>query len=172
MSDILTLAQARAALGWPDALHMEKNAEISDQYIPLVTENVEAWCGRMVDRTEKWVTDASSPITTPWASATIKAVHVGDVELTDWSFVAGVLTITDAQYTDGDEVTVVAGNLPVPASVVKAAQIILAHLWNADHQGVGASSGTRTAGTVPVSFAMPARAEALLNPYWHFGGFR
>jgi len=171
VADILTLAQARAALNWKADQNLDRDTELTDLYIPTVTETVTAWCGRMEDRTETWWTDSATPITTPWTSATIKAVWVGDVKLTVWDYTAGVLTVADPSYTVGDKVKVVAGSLPVPAAVVKAAQIILAHLWNADVQGRSASSVRGENEAIPAGFAMPRRAEALLNPYWHFGGF-
>ena len=172
MADILTLAQARAGLNWDPAKNLDRNAELAEDYIPTVTEHIEAWCGRMEDRTEVWRTDSPSPITTPWPSATIKAVRVGDVALTDWSFAAGVLTITDPSYTSGDQVKITAGGLPVPKSVIEAAKIILAHLWNSSAQGRGTGSGVRSEQeAIPATFVMPRRAEALLNPYRHFGGF-
>lgn len=172
MADILTLAQARAALGWAEGKNPDRNAELEAVYIPATTETVEAWCGRMDDRTETWVTDAASPITTPWPAATIKAVYAGDVKLSTYSFAAGVLTVPDPSYAVGDRVKVVAGGLPVPRAVVLAAQIILAQIWNAAHQGQASGSVRGEPDSIPSTFVMPRRAEALLNPYWHFGGFR
>lgn len=175
MADILTLAQARAALRWAPNQHQTDEAALLDTYIPAVTETIEAWCGRMEDRTEVWRTSASSPITTPWPdTAVIKSVHVGDTKLETWAFGASVLTISDSGYTDGDEVKITAGSLPVPRSVVMAAGIILEQLWNADHQGYSADTRPDPSEpkTVPIGVAIPRRAEVLLNPYWHHGGFR
>ena len=174
MADILTLDQARAGLGWKPHDRAERNTELVAEYIPAVTETVEAWCGRMADRREAWRTDDPSPITLPWpAEAVVRYVEVREERLTDWSVVAGVLTITDHRYTAGDVVKVTASGLPTPAAVIKAAQIILAQLWNADHQGrpVNGTAVRPEGGSVPVGVAIPARAEMLLNPYWHFGGF-
>jgi hypothetical protein len=174
MAEILTLDQARAGLGWKPHDRAERNTELAAEYIPAVTETVEARCGRMADRREVWRTDDPSPITLPWpAEAVVRYVEVNEERLTDWSVVAGVLTITDHRYTAGDVVKVTASGLPTPAAVIKAAQIILAQLWNADHQGrpVNGTAVRPEGGSVPVGVAIPARAEMLLNPYWHFGGF-
>ena len=65
MADILTLAEARAALRWKPNQLQNEDPELIATYIPAVTETITAWCGRMEDRTETWVTDDASPITTP-----------------------------------------------------------------------------------------------------------
>ena len=86
--------------------------------------------------------------------------------------VAGVLTITDPAYTAGAQVTVVAGGLPTPASVTQAAGIILAHLWNARRQGRAGGSAVRgEVADAPTGFAIPRRAEQLLEPYRTVWGF-
>lgn len=174
MADILTLDQARAGLGWRPGERRERDPELVAEYIPAVTETVEAWCGRMADRRETWRTDDPSPITLPWpVEAVVRYVERDGVRLDDWSVTSGVLAITDHRYTAGDTVKVTASGLPIPAAVTKAAQIILAQLWNADHQGrpVNGSAVRPEGGSVPVGVAIPSRAETLLNPYWHFGGF-
>ena len=166
---ILTLDQARSALGWREGQNLDRNEELVGLYIPATTNVVEEWCGRMEDRSEWWVTAKSSPITTPWVAATIQSVSIRASlwRLTGWEFSAGVLTITDAGYVSGMEMIVVATDLPTPAAVTLAAQIILAQLWNADKQGraSGSARGEPTE-SVPVGFAVPRRAEALLRPYW------
>lgn len=188
MADLLTLEEARVALRWGPTQRPGDDAELQGTYIPAVTETIEAWCGRMEDRTETWVTDGASPITTPWPdTAVIKSVSLAQsttpapwsgyellsgyatLEAGTWSVAAGVLTVTDPSYTAGAKVKIVAGNLPVPRSVVEAAKIILVQLWSADHQSASASADMAE---TPVGFAIPRRAEQLLNPYWHVGGFR
>lgn len=170
MADILTLAQARAALGWPDASHTADDAELSTLYIPAVTQAVEHVCGRMVDRRESWRTDDTAPLTTPWAVATIKAVSVGDYKLpvTGWSFSAPTLTITDSYYTAGDVVTVIAGGLPTPAGITLVARRVLAAKWNADHQGTG---GARPDSTASITVALSAQDMQDLDPWRIVGGF-
>jgi len=42
MADILTLAQARSALGWQAATHTADEADLTATYIPAVTEIIEA----------------------------------------------------------------------------------------------------------------------------------
>lgn len=167
MADILTLAQARAALNWSDGANVNREAELVARYIPLATEAVEDICGRMADRVELWETDGPSPITTPWPTGTIKSVTVGATGLTGFSFVAGVLTITDPAYTAGATIAVRATNLPTPAKVTEAAGIILAHLWNADKQGRAGGSEVRgeAADPTPRGFAIPRRAAQLLEAY-------
>lgn len=166
MADILTLAQARAALNWAEGQNINRDGELEDVYIPTVTETIEAWCGRMADRRETWRSDDPSPLTTPWMGATIKSVSVNSSPITGYSYVSGVLTITDPAYSSGDVVTVVAAGLPIPATIIRAGGIILAHLWNADKQGRADASAVRgeDAGH-PVGFAIPRRAEVLLAPY-------
>ena len=173
MADILTLAEARAALGWTPNQHQADDADLEATYIPAVTETIEAWCGRMEDRTETWRTDAASPVTPPWPdTAVIKSVYVDETKLTTYDFTAGVLTISDPSYAAGDKVKITAGNLPVPRAVVEAARIILVQLWNASHQGGDRDRpDPAEPRSVPIGVAIPRRAEVLLNPYWHFGGF-
>lgn len=167
MADILTIAQARAALDWKPNQNVDRDGELTSDYIPAVTRTIESRCGRMLDRRESWRTDDSSPITTPWTTATIKAVTVAGVKLTGWSFAAGVLTITDAAYTAGDEVTITAGGLPTPADVLLVARRILKRAWNADHQGTAVQRQGQPQSKVMLS----ADDEATLEPYWQMGGF-
>lgn len=172
MADILTLAQARTALGWKEGQNLDRDADLEDIYIPTVTSVIESFCGRMADRTETWWTTTASPLTTPWTAGTISSVVVVDgATLATWGYTGGVLTISDPAYRTGDRVKVTVSGLPTPPAVVKAGQIILAHLWNADNQGRSPSSVRGENEAIPVGFVMPRRAEALLNPYWHFGGF-
>jgi hypothetical protein len=171
MADILTLPEARAALGWGSSQHQGDDADLTATYIPAVTQIVESACGRLLDRRESWTTDNASPIATPWPVATIKSVTLGCETTTDYTFVAPTLTITDATYTAGDEVTVVAGGLPTPKPVIAAARIILVQMWNADHQGAGSDVRPDQTEYTPVGFAIPRRAEALLQPYRLAGGF-
>lgn len=170
--DILTLDQARAALGWVEGANADRNQELLDIDIPSATEAVESICGRMEDRRDTWSSDDPSPLATPWPVATIKSVTVGSTAITGYTFVAGVLTITDPAYTAGAQVTVVAGGLPTPASVTQAAGIILAHLWNARRQGRAGGSAVRgEVPDAPTGFAIPRRAEQLLEPYRTVWGF-
>lgn len=172
MAQILTLDQARAALGWAEGANANRNQELLDIDIPSATEAVESICGRMEDRRDTWSSDDPSPLTTPWPVATIKSVTVGSTAITGYTFVAGVLTITDPAYTAGAQVTVVAGGLPTPASVTQAAGIILAHLWNARRQGRAGGSAVRgEVADAPTGFAIPRRAEQLLEPYRTVWGF-
>ena len=168
MADILTLAQARSALGWKAASHTSDEAELTALYIPAVTQAIENVCGRMADRRESWRTDDVAPLTTPWAAATIKAVTVGSYKLAGWTFTAPTLTITDSYYTAGDEVTVVAGGLPTPATILLVARRVLASTWNADHQGTG---GARPDGSASVTVALSPRDFDELEPYRIVGGF-
>lgn len=172
MAPILTLAQARDALNWGDGRYPERDAQLLAEDIPNVTQIITDWCGRMEDRREKWMTDDTSPIETPWPVATIKSVTVRGIRITGCVFAAGILTIADPSYRAGDEVTVIAGGLPVPAPVIEAAGIILAHLWNAKRQGRAGGSEMRgeAADPTPRGFAMPRRAEQLLEPYRIIGG--
>lgn len=168
MADILDIDQARAALGWAAERNRDRDAELLALYIPAVTQIVEtALRRRWIDYTETWSTSGASPITTPWPSAVVASVKGGSVTLTGWSFVAGVLTISDTKYIAGSLVTIVAGSLPVASPVILAAGIILAQLWNADHQGRAAGTTLRQEPTesVPIGYAVPRRAEALLAPY-------
>lgn len=172
MADILTPAQARAALNWAEGQHIDRDSELQGVYIPTVTEVIEAWCGRMADRRETWRSDDPSPLATPWPSVTIKSVSVNSSPITGYTYMGGVLTITDPAYSSGDVVTVVAAGLPTPATVIRAAGIILAHMWNADKQGRAGGSEVRgeAADPTPRGFAIPRRAEQLLEPYRIIGG--
>ena len=167
MADILTLDQARSALGWPEGANPNREPELIARYIPLATETVEDVRGRMADRVETWVTDSPSPITTPWPTGTIKSVTMGAAKLTAYSMAAGVLTITDPAYTPGARIAITASGLPVPAKVTEAAGIILAHLWNAAKQGRAGGSEVRgeASDPTPRGFAIPRRAEQLLESY-------
>ena len=174
MAEILTLAQARSALGWKDGQNPDRDDELSAVYIPATTQVMESLVlrRRWADYTETWTTSAASPITTPWTTATL-AVKTGTTTLTGWTFVAGVLTITDPAYTAGAELTITAAALPVAAPVILSARIVLAQLWNADKQGLASGSVVRSepGASTPVGFAIPARAKQLAAPYADLGGF-
>lgn len=169
MADILTLAQARSALGWSAGSHTADEADLTATYIPAVTQIIEApaMCGRMVDRRESWRTDAASPITTPWATGAIKYVMSADGVALTFSGTVSTVTVTDALYTAGDEVTITAGGLPTPTPVVIVAKRILSRLWNADHQGTG---GARPDGTASPT-DLTEEDLLLLQPYRTLGGF-
>lgn len=172
MADLLTLAQARSALGWQNGAHANDEAELMALYVPAVTEAIESplVCGRMVDRRECWRTDNPSPITTPWsaAGATIKSVQINGRTTTGYTFVAPTLTITDSGYTAGDVVTVWASGLPTPATVTMLARRVLSRVWNADKQG--ASEG-RPGGTPAAVVELTAEDLLMAGPYLLRGGF-
>lgn len=175
MAEILTLAQARSALGWKDGQNPDRNDELSAVYIPATTQVMESLVlrRRWADYTETWTTVTASPVTTPWVTATL-TVKTGTTTLTGWTFVAGVLTITDPAYTAGAELTITAAVLPVAAPVVLSARIVLAQLWNSDKQGLVASGSavrSEPGASTPVGFAVPARAMQLAAPYADLGGF-
>ncbi len=165
---ILTLEQARSALNWKTGQNPDRDEELVAVYIPATDNIIEGWCGRMEDREEWWITHRESPITTPWPTGTIRRVQLRNGQvLTGWSALSGVLTVTDAAYVPGVDLLVIATDLPTPAAVTLAAKIILAQLWNADRQGRASGSARGEASeVVPIGFAVPRRAEALLRPYW------
>jgi hypothetical protein len=104
--------------GWVEGANADRNQELLDIDIPSATEVVESICGRMEDRRDTWSSDDPSPLTTPWPVATIKSVTVGSTAITGYTFVAGVLTITDAPTVKAFPVCVVRVFEPVPMAVL------------------------------------------------------
>lgn len=171
MADILTLPQAREALGWKDDQNVDRDELLEDRYIPAVTRIVERMCGRMEDRTETWVTDAAASVTTPWTSGTVREVrsvrtrYARSTALSGYTYTYTLGALTFANVPSG-RVEVTVGNLPTPPDVILAAGIILAHLWNADKQGMSSQSVIRSeAPPTPQGFAIPRRAAELLSDY-------
>lgn len=171
MADMLTLAQARSALGWKAGTLTENDADLTALYIPAVTRAIEKKCGRMVDRRESWSTDDASPLTTPWSSATIKSVSINGRVTTGYTFVAPTLTITDSGYVAGDEVVVIAGGLPTPTELVLVARRVLRRTWNADHTQEGGSGARGQQGTPPARVVLTADDMSDMVDYRWIGGF-
>lgn len=178
MADLLTLDQARTALGWAPGTHSDQDADLKAIWIPMVTEAIESpkVCGRMSERRESFRTVRSSPITTPWATGAVvfEVWRNGATVNSDyWSFSDPTLTITDPSYEDGDEITAWAYNLPTPSSVTAAAQATLKSAWNQLNQGSG--SGSRPQPDAGMegdpSALIPPLAWRLLSPYRTVGGF-
>lgn len=165
---MLTLAQARSALDWKDGQNYDRQDDLTQVYIPAITQAIEDRCGRMADRRETWSTDDPSPIATPWTVATIKRVTVAGRLIAGWTFTAGVLTITDPAYTPGVEVTVTAAGLPVPPIVTLVARRVLKRAWNADRQGVGTG---RQQGQAAPKVTLTDDDLANLEPYLRIGAF-
>lgn len=62
MADILTLAEARAALNWAEGQNINRDGELEDVYIPTVTSMVIAHCGTLSDPTPGPVVHAAGII--------------------------------------------------------------------------------------------------------------
>lgn len=171
MTDLLTLAEARTALGWKPGTMTENDADLSALYIPAVTRAIEKRCGRMADRRESWRTDDPSPLTTPWSAATVKSVAINGETTTGYTFSAPTLTITDADYVSGDEVTVIVGGLPTPSEVYLVARRVLRRTWNADHPQTGGNNARQQPATPAARAVLTAEDLADLADYVQLGSF-
>lgn len=176
MADILTLADARAALRLP-AADTSNDADLTATYIPAVTPIVEDMVGpQTVHNGLTWTADGGSrTVVLPTAVTAVTQVVESDQVLTTDDFVVdlvnGILTrgstLAPALWAPGVQNIVVTYNAgtAAPKNVVLAARIILAHLWQSDQQGARPEFGTNDVEVVqtPSGFAIPRRAYELLQ---------
>ena len=179
MTDILTLAQARSALGWPDGAHTEHDTELSTIWIPLVTEVFESSrvVGRLSELKDSYLTRNASPITTPWVSGTVFDVFVNGRQIDEdyWSWSAPTLTISWPLYEAGDEVIIWAYGIPQPVSITAAAMATIKSVWNGQHNGRGTDARpnplAEAAGNVDPDLLLPPIAWKLTARWRPVGGF-
>lgn len=173
MTDILTLAQARAALGWRAGVNTEHDAELVSLYLPANTAEVLHVLGvrRIEDREETLYSRAASPITTPWSAATVVAVRINGYLVTSgYSFAAPTLTITAGYTALTDEVAITVKGITTPERIIMAAGLLLKASWQPEKQG-----GRPTVAPTPDAAVSPAslrsRALRMLDPYRRMDGF-
>ena len=130
-----------------------------------MTEAVEAICGRLADREERWRTARPAPVTTPWAAGSVTEVRVDGTPIDGWTWAAPMLTIDDPTYTPGAEVTVIAIDLPVPSMIKAAARATLKSVWNSMRQGSGSDGRPQPEAPNDPSMLLPPLAWRLLGPY-------
>lgn len=185
MVDILTLADARAALRLP-ATDTSNDADLTATYLPAVTSIVEDLAGPQLTQTKTWTTDGGrTTILLPTAVQSVTSVTetgvvlVAGVDYTT-NLKAGIITRGSTQtpyvFLPGQQnivITYVAGTGTIPANVKLAARIILRHLWQVDQQGFRPQFGAPDADTVqiPSGYAIPRRAFELLRPSQNVPGF-
>lgn len=181
MTDILTLAQARAALGWSLGQYTDRDADLTAVYIPLVTELIESprVVGPLATRTESWAGYGDSPLTTPYATVgtTVRRVwvYVGAtlalVDSDDWSWTLPALTITDSRYDPDLGAVVEFTSLPTPQRVVMAAKVTLKSVWNQFEQGTGTETRVTVPATADPDVLLPPLAWKLTAGLRPSGGF-
>lgn len=177
MADILTLPQARKALGLP-AADNSRDADLSETYVPAVTEIVESLAGPQSARTGVvWTADGGTPsVLLPSRVAAVTSVVENGVTLVpdDDYFVDvenGIVhrgsTLVPSVFLPGSQSVVVTYNEPttVKKKIVLAARIILRHLWQADNQGARPDFGSNSEDLVstPVGYLIPRRAYQALT---------
>lgn len=189
MADLLTLAEARAALTLP-ASDTSKDADLSNIYIPAVTPVVEDLTGPLMQRTVTHTVDGGKTFivlpSRPTSVTSVTETGVSLVANVDYTVNtrAGIVvrgsTRTPYIFLPGQSnvvVTYVAGpyvnTADVPAQIKLAARIIVAQLWQADQQGFRPQFGQpdQSLVTTPSGFAVPRRAYELLRPSFAVPGF-
>lgn len=173
MADILTLAEARAALGWSEGQHLDRDADLTADWLPLITELIESprVCGKIADRVEHWRTTRTAPLTTPWAAGTVTEVWLNGTKILGWMWTAPTLTITEAGYVAGDEVTVFCTDLTTPRRVKLAAKVTLKSVYNAHTQGTATDTRPQVPDTADPDVLLPPLAWKLTVDYRRHGGF-
>lgn len=185
MADILTLPDARKALGVP-AGDTSDDADLTATYIPAVTVIVEDVAGPQTSHVgETWTADGGvRSILLPTAATAITSVVEDGVTLTpvtDYTvdLVAGIVhrgsQLVPLLFFNGVQNVTITYDAVVaaPKNVVLAARIILAHLFQSDQQGARPEFGTNEVEVVqtPSGFAIPRRAYELLKPTPNVPGF-
>jgi len=186
MADILTLAEARAALRLT-ATDTTHDGDLSTYYIPAVTPVVEDLTGPIMPVTGlTWTVDGGrvsillpstiSAVTSVAESARVLVANV------DYTVNLRSATVTRGSmqqpyiFLPGQQnivITYDVGNAVIPPNVKLAARIILRQLWQADQQGYRPTFGAPDSDTVttPSGFAIPKRAFELLQPTRNMPGF-
>ena len=186
MADILTLADARAALRLA-ASDTSNDADLTTTYIPAVTPMVEDLTGPLLSQTGLTRSfDGGKPlISLPSAVTAVTTVTESNVTLTQGTdyivnLRSGVVQrgtmIQPYPFLPGQQNIVVTYNVGagiIPPNVKLAARIILRQLWQADQQGNRPQFGQPDGDTVttPSGFAIPKRAFELLQPTQDVPGF-
>lgn len=186
MADILTLADARAALRLA-ASDTSNDTDLSNTYIPAVTPMVEDLTGPILTQTGlTWTVDGGRTyVTLPSKVTAVTQVTETGVTLVanvDYTvnLRAGVITRGSVQqpyiFLPGQQNIVVTYNVGtgvIPPNVKLAARIILVQLFRADQTGARPQFGQPDNDTVttPSGFAIPKRAFELLQPTQDVPGF-
>lgn len=181
MAEILTLAEARAAIRLP-ANDTSKDVDITDTYIPATTAVVEDLIGPVMQATHTYLADGGTPAVVLPVTNVVSITSVVDAGTTlttaDYTanLAAGIVyrgaPTAPTYYLNGRgtvSITYVAGAYTdpalVPANIKLAARIILAHLWQADQQGYRPDFGgpDNSIAMSPAGYAVPRRAVELLG---------
>lgn len=193
MADILTLADARAALRLA-AADTSNDADLSATYIPATTSVCESVAGPIMTASMSRVYNGGAPsLLLPSAATAVTSVTQLGTTLSPasdytvdlvagiiycgtfpiWAiFIPGLQTLT-VNYTVG----YAAAPANVRADHKLAARIILRHLWQADQQGTGAGRSVGGASPdldvvgTPTGYLIPRRAAELLRPSAKIPGF-
>lgn len=184
MSDILSLPDARKAIGLPGT-DTTSDDDLTATYIPAVTITVEDMIGPQSAQTGiSWTADGGNhSVLLPTSVTAVTEVvesgqtlDVGDyvVDL-DAGIVSRGTALSPMAFQPGYQNVVVTYNAGTTAraNVVLAARIILAHLWTADDQGDRpdwAGPEDEIVST-PSGYAIPRRAARLLTPSDDVPGF-
>lgn len=185
MADILSLSDARSALGLPTA-DTSNDADLSATYIPAVTVIVEDVAGPQTTHTgSTWTADGgvgaillpsvvTSVTSVVESGATLVAGDDYTVDLNSGIVYRGS-TSAPTLFVFGRQNVVITYSAAVTAAgnVKLAARIILAHLWQADQQGARPDFGTNDVEIVvtPSGYAIPRRAAELLRASPNVPGF-
>ena len=186
MADILTLAEARAALRKP-AADTADDADISTYYIPAVTPVVEDLTGPIIQAAGlTWTVDGGrTTILLPSnCSAVTQVTETGTVLVSNVDYTvnlrSGLVVRGSVQqpyiFLPGQQnivITYSVGAATIPPNVKLAARIILRQIFQADQQGYRPAFGQpdNDLVTTPSGYAIPKRAFELLQPNRNLPGF-
>ena len=177
MGNLLTIAEARSAILKP-ANDTTANTKLTDIYIPAIEVPIVDIIGPVLKTTFSATVDGGgTSIVLEHTDVTVTSVAVNGSAHSGWvadksagivypaarggRFPVGRQNVT-VEWTAGP----CASTADVPANIKLAAQIILAHLWQADQQGprsdvVAADDGKMY--STPSGYAIPNRAATLLG---------
>ena len=176
---LITLADARASLGWADT-DIKYNDDL-ERYIEAATPLIEYKTGPLIVRARTFtfdggstavllpvrfasvttITESGSPVIDYVAQPTAGIIYAGTTQ-SPRSFLPGVQNVV---------VTVQVGSATVPPNVILATRELVRHLWQIGRQGNRPAYGQDAAETPPMGFAYPRRVLELLSPNADLAGF-
>lgn len=176
---LITLAEARASLGWLTA--DTANDTDLERYIEAATPVIENIAGPVLQKTRVFSLDGGySSVALPVRFASVTSVLESGTATTDYVAdpTAGLILAGSSggsrRFTPGQKnivVTVVVGAATIAPNVKLATRELVRHMWQVGRQAPTAGIGMPDAAPVPQGFAVPRRVIELLEATPRMPGF-
>jgi len=182
---LITLAEARASLGWSVSAVTGNDADL-EAYIEAATPVIENITGPILERAETYTFDGGRPyVMLPVRFASVVSVTVDGVAVTDYvaDLTAGIISVGTnglvGWFASGVQNVVVVVNVGTAANesevapnVKLATRELVRFWWQQGRQANTPAFGDAPdVGTVPMGFAVPKRVMELLQSSPKLPGF-